>query len=71
VDRQGAVVGKQQDDHLEHIPGSVGAQQQQLGRVGLRLEVDHDKRMVGRVTGVVVSDPMAARRAVDVHTPVM
>jgi hypothetical protein len=68
VDRKGAVVGQQQDDHLEQVPGNVGAKQQELRRVGLRLEVDHDKWMLDRVTDVVVRQPMAARRTVDIHT---
>jgi hypothetical protein len=49
------------------FPATSGPQQE-LRRVGLRLEVDHDKWMLDRVTDVVVRQPMAARRTVDIHT---
>ncbi len=44
-----SVVVKQKDDYLEHVPRSVGSNDQDLRGVGVRIEVDHSERMLDRM----------------------
>lgn len=63
------VVGKHQDDHFQEVGGVVGADDEQLGGIGIDVEIDDDERVRGRMIDVGVGDAMATRRSVNLHTP--
>ena len=61
VDRQEPIIGQNQDDHLEQVPGSVRADGQFLGRIAVGIEVDDNQRGTSRVTDAASATP--CRRA--------
>jgi hypothetical protein len=45
MDGEESLVGQFQDRHLEEVAGAVWADDQDLGRVGIGLDVNDDHRM--------------------------
>jgi len=71
VDHQQPVVGQREHDYLKQVPGPVRADGQQLGRVGVRIDVGHHDRMLDRVADVLVINAVPASRAVNLRTSIM
>ena len=71
MDHQQPVAGQREHDYLKQVPGPVRADGQQLGRVGVRIDVGHHDRMLDRVAYVLVINAVSASRAVNLHTSIM
>jgi hypothetical protein len=68
MDRQKPVVGEQEHDHLEHVPGLIRSDDELLRRVSVRLEVDDNERVIRGVTHGGVADTVPSSRGMDLHT---
>ena len=68
MNREQLIAGQLEHDHFEEVPGSVGPDCEHLRRVGLRVEIDHDDRVIDGMSDVRVTDPVSSRRSVDLHT---
>lgn len=64
-----AFVLKLEHDHLEHVPGTIGPDRQQLRRVTVGIEVDQHECMIHGVSDVAVADVVTSSRTMDLHTP--
>lgn len=71
MNRQELVVGQVHCDHFEHVAGTVRPDNQQLWRIGIGVEVDHDKRVFDGVVDVRVVNAVPSGRTVDLHTLLM
>jgi hypothetical protein len=63
VDREQTVVGEFEHDHLEQISSRIGTDRQELGRISVGIEVDHDEGLCGGVPDIVVGDAVPASRS--------
>lgn len=59
VDRQQPLVGKLEYDHLEQVACTVGADHEELRRVVMLLDVDHDDRVVDNMLDRLVINAVA------------
>ena len=67
MDGEESLVGQFQDHHLEELAGAVGTDDQDLGRVGIGVDVNDDQRVVDKLVDSI-RKPVAAGRLVDPHT---
>ncbi len=65
------VVGENQDDHLERVPGLVGTDDQLPRRVAVGIEVDDDDGVVGGMKDAGVVDTVPPSGTMDLHTPLV
>jgi hypothetical protein len=56
VDGDHPIVGEDEHDHLEQVPGRVGADREHLWWVGIGFEIDRQQYVLDRVEDVVVAD---------------
>ena len=68
VDLEVLVLRKNKDDHLQHVPGAVRSNNEDLRWIGVRIEVDHDDRMIDGVLDVFVTDTVSSSRLLNLHT---
>lgn len=48
MDGHESVLGEFEHDHFEKVAGTVGAEDQELRRIAVGIEIDHHKRVVRR-----------------------
>lgn len=68
VDRHEATVSELQEDHLEQVARSVGADHEHLRRIGVLVDVDHDDGVVDHVLNRLVVDAVPSCRPMELHT---
>ncbi len=61
VDGEEPIVGELEDDDLEEVAGTVGADHEHLRRVGVRLDVDNHDRAIDGVENIRIGDAVAPR----------
>lgn len=71
MDRHESIVGQFEHDHLQQVSGSVGSDDEDLGRIGVGIDVDHDERTASGMRDVLIGDAVPPSRSVDVHTLLM
>ena len=67
VDGDQPVVGEDEHDHFEEIPGGVGTDHEHFRRIGTGVEIDRHDLMLDRVQDIVVADAVLAGRSMDLH----
>jgi hypothetical protein len=67
VDGDHPVVGEDEDDHLEQVPGRVGADHEHPRWIGIGVEIDRHQLVLDRVQDLVVADAVFAGRSMDLH----
>lgn len=67
MDHEVDVVGEFEPDDLQQIAGVVGSDRQNLGRVGVGIEVDDGEGVVQGVEDGGVEYSVLASRPVDLH----
>jgi len=67
VDHEFDFVGEFEPDDLQQIAGLVGSDCQNLGWVGVGIEVNDGEGMVEGVSNGSIGDSVLARRSVDLH----
>ncbi len=65
------VIGKNEDDHLEQVPGLIWTDDQLSRRVAVGIDVDDVESVVGGVEDADVVDTVPPRRAMDLHIPLV
>ncbi len=68
MNREQLIAGQFEHDHFEEVPGSVGPDREDLRRIRLDVQIDHDDGMLNGVLDVGITDPVSSRRSVDLHT---
>ncbi len=68
MDRHPPLVRQQKHDHLEEIAGAIGSDEQQPRSLAVRIEIDHDERVINGVANLGVRDPVPASRSMNIHT---
>ena len=71
MDRENSVIGQDERDHLEHVPGLIRPNDQLLRRVAIRLEIDNDERVSRSMPDGAVADAVPSSRMMDLHTPLV
>lgn len=69
VDCDHPVVGEDEHDHLEKVPGQVGTDHEHLRRIGIGVEVERHQLVLNGVQDVVVADAVLASRSMNLHRP--
>ena len=62
------IIGKLENEELEEVAGEVGADHENLRRVGVRVDIHDNNRAVDSVEDVRIRDAMTSGRAVNLHT---
>jgi len=68
MDRHQSLASECQCDDLDQAAGAIRADEQQLGWIGVGIEVIGDNRMVASVEHVVVIEAVFAGRVMNLHT---
>jgi hypothetical protein len=68
VNGEEPIIGQFENEELEEVAGEVGADHENLRRVGVRVDIDNNDRMVDGVEDVRIRDAMTSGRAVNLHT---
>jgi len=68
MNREQLAFGQLEKDHFEQVPGSIGPDCDDLRRIRVGVEIDDDNGAVDDVADVRITDPVASRRSVDLHT---
>ena len=68
MDRDVPLLGELEHDDLEQVSREIRPDDEDLGWIGVRLEIGDDQRMLDGVTDVVVAAAVLACRSSDLHT---
>lgn len=68
VNDEFSVVGKVENDDFQQLRVVRRTDDEDLRRVGIGFEVDHDDRMLDCVDDVVLSDAVTSSRSVKLHS---
>ena len=71
VDGEEPLVGQVQDHHLEKVAGGVWPDDQDLGWVGIGVDVNDNQGVIDGVADVDSGDPVTAGRFVNLHTSLL